>query len=341
MPVSLDWKRIALFLGLAFGLAWLTALVLALNGQLADSPVLVPGTTMTLALVLLAGPYMWAPTLAHLLTRLITREGWREVGLRPLTRGWPYWLAAWVLPAVLTILGLVVYFLVAPGRYDPELGVLRDLLAKAGQPGVNPWFVAAVQTLQGVLIAPLINGLFTFGEEFGWRAYLQPKLLALGPRRAMLVMGVIWGVWHWPVIAMGHNYGLSYAGYPWLGMLAMVWFTLVTGVFLGWVTVRSGSVWAAVIGHAALNGIAGLGALFVRGELEPLLGPLPTGLIGSAGWAVLALALLVWPGAWRPAGAAAPSLVPTPPAPAPVTGRAPQPAPAERLERLDDSRYTE
>jgi uncharacterized protein len=73
----------------------------------------------------------------------------------------------------------------------------------------------------------------------------------------------------------------------------MVWFTLVTGVFLGWVTLRGGSVWPAVIGHAAINGISGLALLFTQGEPNPLLGPLPVGLIGSAGWAALALWILL------------------------------------------------
>lgn len=345
MQASLDLKRIALFLGCAFGLAWLTALVLAFNGQLAHSPVLWPGTTVTLAVVLLALPYMWAPAVAHIVTRLVTREGWQRTGLRPLTRGWPYWLAAWVLPAVLTILGAVIYFLAYPANYDPNLGLLRGLLAKAGQAEVDPWFVAIVQTLQGVLIAPLINGIFTFGEEFGWRAYLLPKLLPLGPRRAVLVLGVIWGVWHWPVIAMGHNYGLAYPGFPWLGMLAMVWFTLVTGIFLGWVTLRSGSVWAAVIGHAAINGISALGALFVAGELNPLTGPLPTGLVGSAGWTALALILLLWPGAWRLAPAAStgvPEPAPMPAASFPMAGLPAAPQPLEASgEQLDDSRFSE
>jgi membrane protease YdiL (CAAX protease family) len=113
-------------------------------------------------------------------------------------------------------------------------------------------------------------------------------------------MGLIWGVWHWPVILMGHNYGLDYPGAPFLGPLAMVWFTLVLGTFLGWVTLKARSVWPAVIGHAAVNGMANLGVIFVQGEPNPLLGPLPVGLIGGAGFTVVALLLFLVPGALRP-----------------------------------------
>ena len=293
--MKLETKRVVIYLAFAFGIAWAWGLVIHLTGGLVDSPQLVPGTGITLAVVLLAVGYMWSPTVAHVLTRLITREGWQKTHLRlQLRRGWPYWIIAWFAPAAMTVLGAILFFVIFPQYYDPSLTMIRDLLKQAGQPvPVSPWAIVIVQTAIGVLTAPLVNSLFTFGEEFGWRAYLQPKLMGLGGRKAMLLTGVIWGVWHWPVIAMGHNYGLAYPGFPWLGMLAMVWFTLVIGIFLGWVTLRSGSVWPAVIGHAAINGISGLSALFVQGTPNPLIGPLPVGLIGSGAWALTAVWILL------------------------------------------------
>ena len=298
---TLDRKRIGIYLAFAFGIAWAFGLIIALTGGLAHSPQLIPGTPITLALVLLATGYMWAPALAHIATRLITREGWQGMLLRPnLKRGWPYWLLAWFLPLVMTILGAALFFAIFPQFFDPSLGTVKRMLAQSaqatGQPiPLSPWALVAVEAVAGTLLAPLVNSLFTFGEEFGWRAYLLPRLLPLGERKAMVAMGVIWGVWHWPVIAMGHNYGFNYPGAPWTGMLAMVWLTFVLGTFLGWLTLRAGSVWPAVIGHAAINGISGLGALFVQGTPNPLLGPLPVGLIGSAAWAALALWILLRP----------------------------------------------
>lgn len=291
-------RRILIFLGFAFGIAWVIGLIIFLTGGLIHSPVLIPGSGITLAGVLLALGYMMAPTLANILTRLITREGSHALYLRPHIRlGWLYWIAAWIVPAVLTLLGAALFFLLFPQYYDPALSTLHDLLAKsvpaATLAQINLWSIVAIQIAQAVILAPLLNGLFTFGEEFGWRAYLLPKLLPLGTRTAVIALGVIWGVWHWPIIAMGHNYGLNYPGAPWSGMLMMVWFTLVTGTFLCWVTLRSGSVWPAVIGHAAINGIAGIGALFVQGQPDPLLGPLPVGLIGSIPWVIVALWILL------------------------------------------------
>ncbi|MGD8968865.1 MAG: CPBP family intramembrane metalloprotease [Anaerolineae bacterium] len=308
MKENLDTRRILIYLAFAFGIAWATSLVVYLTGGLQDSPMLIPAANVSLAFVLLAGPVMWAPALAHVLTRLITKEGWRYAHLRPrLREGWPYWLAAWLVPALLTIAGLVIYFLLFPRNYDSELSTLREMLEAAPvEPGeINLWVLVAVQVFQGLLLAPFINGIATFGEEFGWRGYLQPKLTALGLRRAMVLMGVIWGVWHWPAILMGHNYGLNYPGAPFLGPLAMVWFTLIVGTLLGWLTFKAGSVWPAVIGHAALNGMASLGVVFVRGKPNPLLGPLPVGLVGGLGFATVGLVLLLVPGLWRKRAVAA------------------------------------
>ena len=295
---ELETRRVLAFLALAFGIAWAVGAYIYTTGGLGGSSTLLSGVPVSRAMILLATGYMWAPALANLLTRAATGEGWDDLRLRPhLRAGWPYWIAAWVLPAALTLLGVALYFAAFPVHYDPTLETLRGILDEAAAAGAplpfDPWGFAALQVAGAVVLAPVLNSLFTFGEEFGWRAYLLPKLLPLGPRRAMLILGVVWGVWHWPVIAMGYNYGLGYPGAPWLGMAAMVWFTFVVGTFLGWVTLREESVWPAVIGHAAVNGIGGIGLLFARGSPNLLLGPTATGVVVSVPWAVMA-GILLW-----------------------------------------------
>lgn len=294
VPDDLETRRIAVFLFLAFGISWAVGGVIYVMGGLRDSPELIPGFTM--ATVMLAGGYMFGPALANVLTRLATGEGWADAWLRPRFRaGWPYWAAAWFLPAVLTLLGVGVFYALFPEHFDPTMEGLRGTLAGAtGGAEIDPSLVALLQLASALTIGPLINSVFTFGEEFGWRGYLLPKLLPLGHRRAALAVGAIWGVWHWPVVLMGYNYGFGYAGAPWTGLLAMVWFTLTVGVFLAWVTMCAGSVWPAVVGHAAINAVAGYGVLFVRGTPSSLLGPATTGVVASLPWAALALVLL-----WR------------------------------------------
>jgi membrane protease YdiL (CAAX protease family) len=300
MNKTIDLRRIAVFVILAFAIAWTGGLVIFLTGGLVNSPRI--GGGFTLAILVLTIVYMGAPAVAHLLTRLVTREGWHDLYLRPkLRRGWAFWIICWFAPPLLIYLGAAVFFVLFPETYDPTLGTVRKMLdaAVGGQSlaRVDPWTVVISQTLFAVLIAPLINAIPILGEEFGWRAYLQPKLMPLGGRRAILLTGVIWGVWHWPVIAMGYNYGFNYPGAPWLGPIAMIWFTIVFGTLIGWATLRAGSVWPAVVGHGALNGMAGIVAFFVQGQPNTLLGPSAVGVIGSIGFAAVALILFLVPGA--------------------------------------------
>lgn len=294
MMQKLDLRRIGVFLLFAFGLTWMLDLIVYFNGGLADSPQLAPGVTLFLVLVAFS---MYGPALGHIFTRLLTREGWRDLWLRPgLREGWPYWALMWFLPVFFNLVGAGLYFLIFRDSFDPAMGAYRTQVeALTGQAIPAPTLLLAVgQLAQATLIAPLINAPVILGEEFGWRAYLQPKLLPLGERTMFVVMGVVWGVWHWPVILMGYNYGFDYPGDPWSGLLAMIWFTFVVGTVLGWATLRAKSVWPAVIGHGALNGTAGLGVLFLAGEPNTLMGPAPVGLIASVPWALMALWIM-----WR------------------------------------------
>jgi len=296
METKLDTRRIVIFLGFTFSIAWITGLIISLNGGLVNSPQIAPG--VTLALILMATAYMWAPALGNILTRLVTREGWKDMGLRPnFKKGWRFWLVGWFLPVLMTLPGAALFFVLFPQYFDASLPYIRQLMAASpsSMSSLSPWTLVIVQLAQGVLIAPLINSVFTFGEEFGWRAYLLPKLMPLGGRKATLLIGLIWGIWHWPVIFMGYEYGFNYPGYPWVGPLLFIWVTFGLGTFLGWLTLRGRSVWPAVIGHAAVNGVGGVAVIAMAGEPNLLLGPLPVGIIGSLGFALVAIAIFVWP----------------------------------------------
>ena len=315
MESRVDTRRVVVYLAFAFGISWGVGLIVYLTGGIANSPTLfkIGPSPMTLATVLVATGYMFAPAISHVLTRVVTGEGWQGAFLRPkFKRGWKYWAIAWVLPALLTVIGAALYFAIFPRYFDASGSQYRAALSAQLGPQVadslpDPlWPIMIAGALQGILFAPLINGLFTFGEEFGWRAYLQPKLMPLGGRKALLLIGIIWGVWHWPVIAMGHNYGLNYAGAPWLGILAMIWFTLNLAVIFGWLTLKAGSVWPGVIGHAAINGIAGVAAPFISGQPNPLLGPLPVGVIALIPTTLLVAWLFLHPTALTPGEEATP-----------------------------------
>ena len=152
-----------------------------------------------------------------------------------------------------------------------------------------------MQLVMGVVLAPFVNLINCFGEEWGWRGFLLPKLLKqfkVAP--AILINGVIWGLWHVPLTIMGHNYGVGYPGFPFTGIIAMCIFCTVMGTILSFVTIKTGSCIPAIMGHGTLNGFASAGLLFTSLDhpYNVFLGPAPTGLIGGLGFIAVACALL-------------------------------------------------
>ncbi|WP_255266051.1 CPBP family glutamic-type intramembrane protease [Microbacterium hominis] len=136
-------------------------------------------------------------------------------------------------------------------------------------------------------MAAFINLVPALGEELGWRGWLLPKLMPLGAIPAILISGVIWGLWHAPLILLGYNY----PGVPgWLGLTAMTEMCIVFGAIFGWLRLRSDSVWPAALAHAAFNGAGGTYLLFaMAGER---IDTTQATVLGWSGW-IVPLALVI------------------------------------------------
>ncbi len=119
-----------------------------------------------------------------------------------------------------------------------------------------------------------------FGEEYGWRGYLLPQLLPLGQWPALLLSGAIWGFWHTLLILMGFDYPQHRI----LGVLLITLFGMIVGVILGWTRLATGSVWPAVLGHAAVDANQVAGGVYVllpaRAQIDTAL----AGMTGVTGW---------------------------------------------------------
>ena len=100
--------------------------------------------------------------------------------------------------------------------------------------------------VQSVLLAPILAIVIAFGEEYGWRGYLQSGLFKLGRVRGVVLVGVIWGAWPWPLILMGW----SYPGYPKSGLVLTALFTTGLAVALGYAVLKTGSILLAAYLHA-------------------------------------------------------------------------------------------
>jgi len=120
-------------------------------------------------------------------------------------------------------------------------------------PGISANSFVLVAFVQMVLYS-ILGIVAAFGEEYGWRGYLQSELLKIGKVKGALLLGVIWGVWHWPVILMGHNY----PDHPLLGLVLMTFYTIGSGFALSYAVLKSGSVLLASFLHAVNNHVAQL-----------------------------------------------------------------------------------
>jgi len=124
------------------------------------------------------------------------------------------------------------------------------------------------------ILGPIQNIIFGFGEEFGWRGYLLNKLCSGGLWHSIWVSGIIWGIWHAPVVLMGHNFPEN----PYLGVVIMTLACIPLGAILIWFRLKSGS--AVVVGftHGVINGTVFLGGAFV--PTTSMIWVNPLGLVG-------------------------------------------------------------
>ncbi len=100
----------------------------------------------------------------------------------------------------------------------------------------------------------------------------------------MAIIGAIWGLWHTPLILMGHNY----PNHPnAIGVAMFTAFAVLAGFFLGWLRIRSDSVFTPALCHGAINAYAGLGLIIAYSPDELL--TIPLGLPALPAWAILAL----------------------------------------------------
>ena len=128
------------------------------------------------------------------------------------------------------------------------------------------------------------------GQNFAFR-YRDNITIGMSVRSAAVVSGIIWGLWHAPAIAMGHNYGMSYVGFPIAGILTMVIACTALGSMMCYLRVKTGSVWPCALAHGAVNAIANIGVVFCTAGAS-ILGPSPLGLV--AGIPVIVLGIVLW-----------------------------------------------
>lgn len=205
-PVAFDrvpWKRVGLFVVLAYAIfAVFAAPFWFLPGGITH-PLFTP--------VIAVG--MWAPALASIvMAKGVERTNWRtRVGLhfRGRWRGIIVWsvVGVVVIAAVILASSIVMVLRGVPGDLTGRTWLSIGTQQISDLTGTDIPPIAFVLIMAFNLAFGLVITVFaTLGEEIGWRGWLWPALRPLGRVRAALVMGVIWALWHTPVMVIGYNY---------------------------------------------------------------------------------------------------------------------------------------
>ena len=176
---------------------------------------------------------MFVPTLASVVARVALKEGFSDVSFS--FGGRQGRKTIWQALLLPLIIGLIVYGVAwtsgLVGFRRPPLGI---------------------DSIVGFAVVFLLNVVLVSGEEIGWRGYMLPRLIAADVPRPVLASGLIWGLWHVPLVLWA---GFADGPSPLLSAALL----MVTVPSLGYVLARmrleTGSVWAAVALHVSWNSL--------------------------------------------------------------------------------------
>ena len=273
-------KKIGLFIGITFFLSWLMAILFFLLGGRWNTPV---ATIIGVA-------YMFVPMVSAI---IVQKYLYKEPLKKPLGISFKlnrWFLVAWFLPPIIAFAAIGISLLFPQVEYSSEMAgllekfrgilppeTLEQMESQMATFPVHPIWIALGQ---GLIAGITINAVAGFGEELGWRGFLQRELGYMGFWKSSTLIGIIWGIWHAPIILQGHNYPQHRIE----GVFMMIVFCLLLAPIISYVRLKAKSVIAAAILHGSLNGTAGLAIMVVKGGSDLLVG-----VTGAAGFIILAL----------------------------------------------------
>jgi len=201
--------------------------------------------------VLIIPVLMSTPAVSSIIARLALREGVADVSFRlGGRRGLGALLVALLLPTGIGLLAYGTGWITGLTPFiAPPLGFFQQLLPAHG---ASPALLFLVSLLFTMTIVTLFGIPGAFGEELGWRGYMLTRLIDAGLPKPILLSGLIWGVWHVPLIVAG----LYIAG-PLLVASLVLFMINVTAVGYLFARLRlvTGSIWPCVLLHASWNAV--------------------------------------------------------------------------------------
>jgi len=177
------------------------------------------------------------PVVATLIMLLVitregySKEGWKVLGLHRLGLS-VWWIAIGLTFLMSLIASIIVWATPLASFVLPEGGIANPLI-------------------QFLIVVASLGLIFALFEEIGMRGYLLPKLLPLGRRRALLLVGLVHAAWHMPLIFLTPLYHT--AGNKLIVVPLFVGTIVAASFVFGYLRIYTGSVWPASIAHSVHN----------------------------------------------------------------------------------------
>ena len=237
----------------------------------------------------LASLYMLLPLMTAVVCQMISKERLASTGLLRFKISWA-WLVAWLLPVAMVLLTIFVNTLLPGCEYNTDMSSMipldsateeqREMLSMF----MNPTVMIVVTIVSGLFAGITINAIFALGEEYGWRNYLVSALKEKKFICASVFIGIVWGLWHFPLILLGHNYPQHSV----VGVFMMVIFCVLASFIETYFVLKTKSVFPAAIFHGTINAVAGLNVILVKGGNDLL-----NGMTDLSGFFVMAVVVIM------------------------------------------------
>jgi membrane protease YdiL (CAAX protease family) len=193
---------------------------------------------------------MWSPAAASVVARLALREGFADVsfrfGGRRTLKGI---LLALVFPIVIGLVAYGIAWATGLAQFDPQpVGLVASFVGDTA----SPVTIFVVMLALTATIGTIFGALSAAGEEIGWRGYMLLRLIDAGVPRPVLVSGLIWALWHIPLVLAGvYVAGSS----PVISAVLLMVTVTSFGFVIARMRLETGSIWPAIALHAAWNSI--------------------------------------------------------------------------------------